>query len=197
VTIRRICVFCGSRVGARPSYITHARALGDAIARRGMGVVYGGASVGLMGALADSAIAANGEVIGVIPDALVAREVAHRSLTQQFVVRTMHERKAKMAELADAFIALPGGFGTLEELFEMTTWAMLGIHRKPIGLLDAAGYFRALLAFVEQSTREGFVDPAHAALLLVRDTPASLLDALVENEPKLPEIEPVMAKDEG
>jgi len=197
MTFRRICVFCGSRSGVRPSYLEHARVLGDTIARRSMGLVYGGASVGLMGAIADAALAANGEVIGVIPHTLVEREVGHRSLTQQHVVHTMHERKAKMSALADAFIAMPGGFGTFEELFEMTTWSMLGIHRKPIGLLDTDGYYQPLLAFIDHSTREGFIDPMHRELLVVRSNPAELIDALVESEASLPVIAPAMAKDAG
>ena len=193
--IRRVCVFCGSRDGARPSYLQHAHELGALLAMRGMGLVYGGASVGLMGRVADAALGAGGEVVGVIPESLVAREIAHRSLTHLHVVRTMHERKAKMAQLSDAFIALPGGFGTLEELFEVVTWAMLGIHAKPIGLLDSDGYWKPLLAFVERAIAEGFVDPTHASLIVVRDTPAALLDVLAEGE-GMPQPTKVMGLDE-
>ncbi len=190
--IRSVCVFCGSRVGQRPSYLAHARLLGETLASRGIRLVYGGASVGLMGALADAALAGKGEAVGVIPEALVAREIAHASLTQLHVVKTMHQRKAKMAELSDAFIALPGGLGTLEELFEIMTWGMLGIHRKPVGLLDTDGYYQGLLRFLDHAVTEGFVDRAHAAMLVVRDSPSSLLDALLESESKVPPVPKVM-----
>lgn len=147
--MRRIGVFCGSSVGRRPRYRTEAEALGRALATRRIGLVYGGARVGLMGALADATLAAGGEVIGVIPRALVAKEVAHNGLTELRVVSSMHERKATMVDLADGFIALPGGWGTLEELFEVLTWAQLGLHRKPCGLLNVEEYFRGLLAFCD------------------------------------------------
>src|SRR5579875_1121481 len=147
--IRRLCVFCGSSPGHDPRYLATARAVGERLARAGLGIVYGGGRVGLMGALADAALAAGGEVIGVIPHALAARELAHQGLTALHVVATMHERKARMSELADAFLVLPGGLGTLEELFEVWSWAQLGVHRKPCGVLDVAGYWQPLLALVE------------------------------------------------
>ncbi len=167
---RRLCVFCGSRNGARPSYLEAARRLGGELVRRDIGLVYGGASVGLMGAIADEVLARGGEAIGVIPETLVAREVAHLSLTEQYIVPDMHQRKAKMAQLADAFVAIPGGLGTLEELFEVATWAMLGIHQKPIALLDVDGYYEGLSRFLGHARDEGFVDERHLGLLpIVRD----------------------------
>ncbi len=177
-SLRRVCVFSGSSPGARPRYQQQAQALGELLARRGIGLVYGGASVGLMGTLANAALAGGGEVIGVIPEGLVNRESAHASLTHLHVVSSMHERKALMADLADAFIALPGGFGTLEELFEVVTWAYLGIHTKPIGLLNVESYYDPLLALVDQGVNEGFIRPSHSALLLVHSDPAHLLDEL-------------------
>ena len=183
MSIRRLCVFCGSRGGARPSYLAHARAFGASLAKRGIGLVYGGASVGLMGAIADAVLAEGGEAIGVIPQTLVDREVAHRALTQLHVVQTMHERKAKMAELSDAFVALPGGLGTLEELFEVVTWGMLAIHHKPIGLLDTDGYWSPIVGFLEHAVDEGFVDRAHLALIVRATSPDGLLDALVAHVP--------------
>ncbi|OFX24306.1 MAG: Rossman fold protein, TIGR00730 family [Anaeromyxobacter sp. RBG_16_69_14] len=181
--MRRVCVFCGSSMGARQSYVDAARALGDLVARRGLGLVYGGASIGLMGAVADAALAAGGEVIGVIPAALEAKEIAHEKLTRLEVVDSMHERKARMAELSDAFVALPGGMGTLEELSEVLTWAQLGLHGKPCGLLDVAGYWRSLVAFFEHAVQERFLRPQHRDLLLVAEDPPALLDALAAYEP--------------
>jgi uncharacterized protein (TIGR00730 family) len=174
----RVCVFCGSRNGVRTQYLDEARRLGELLAMRGVGLVYGGASVGLMGAVADGALAARGEVIGVLPQALVDREVAHRGLTKLHVVDNMHQRKAMMAELADAFVALPGGLGTLEETFEIATWALLGLHRKPLGLLDVDSYFRPLVDFLDHAVTEGFVDPQHRALFHVDADAAPLLDRL-------------------
>lgn len=174
----RVCVFCGSKPGRRPEYLEAARELGRALAERGYGLVYGGASVGLMGAIADTVLAEGGEVIGVIPETLVAREVAHHGLSEQHVVKTMHERKALMAERADAFVAMPGGFGTFEELFEVVTWGQLGIHQKPVGLLNVAGYFEALLAMVDRGVEEGFIPNAHRALLCSQADPNDLLDRL-------------------
>jgi uncharacterized protein (TIGR00730 family) len=176
--MRRVCVFCGSNVGGRPEYAEAARRMGALIAGRGLGLVYGGGNIGLMGVLADATLRAGGEVIGVIPAALQAKELAHAGLTELFIVPSMHERKAKMADLADAFAALPGGYGTLDELFEILTWAQLGIHAKPVGLLDVAGYFTPLLAAVDRMTHERFVRPRHRALLRVADTPERLLDLL-------------------
>ncbi len=178
VPIQRLGIYCGSSAGVRPAYAEAARATGRLLAERGIGVVFGGGSVGMMGLVADAALEAGGEVIGVIPHALAAREVDHTGLTALHKVETMHERKALMAELADGFVALPGGIGTLEELMEVWTWMQLGIHRQPVGLLNVAGYFDGLLAFVDHAVAEGFVRPAHRDLLLVAETPAALLDAL-------------------
>jgi uncharacterized protein (TIGR00730 family) len=172
-----ICVFCGSSPGRRPSYAAAARELGALFARRGIGLVYGGGNVGLMGVVADAALASGGEVVGVIPRPLVDRELAHARLTQLIVVDSMHERKRRMHDLSDGFIALPGGFGTLDELFEALTWAQLGMHRKPCGLLDVEGFWRPLRTLVAEQVAEDFVRSHHAAMLLSADTPAALLDA--------------------
>jgi uncharacterized protein (TIGR00730 family) len=174
--MKRICVFCGSSPGHDPRYLEAARTMGHTLARRGLGLVYGGGSVGLMGAVADAALAAGGEVIGVIPQVLQIRELAHRSLTTLHVVGSMHERKALMAELSDGFVALPGGMGTLEELSEVLTWAQLGLHARPIGLLDVAGYYQPLADFFDRAVGAGFLRPAHRALLLVGHDPGVLLD---------------------
>ena len=176
--MRRVCVFSGSSSGVRPEYRRAAEALGQTLAAHRIGVVYGGAQVGLMGAVADAALAAGGEVIGVIPEALVAKEIAHPGLTELRIVASMHQRKALMADLADAFIALPGGWGTLEEFFEVLTWAQLGLHRKPCGLLNVQGYFDRLLAFLAHTIDEGFVRPQNAELIAVAATPGELLDRL-------------------
>lgn len=181
--MKRVCVFCGSNPGARPSYLAAARELGALLARRGVGLVYGGASVGLMGAVADAALAAGGEVIGVIPQSLVDREVAHAGLPQLRVVRSMHERKAMMADLADGFVALPGGFGTLEELCEIFTWLLLGHHEKPVGLLDVEGFYGGFLAFCDHATRERFVRPEQRGMLLSASDPADLLDRMAAFRP--------------
>lgn len=174
--MRNVCVFCGSEPGARPSYAASAGQLGRALAARGLGLVYGGACVGLMGVLADAALAAGGKVYGVLPSFMIAREIAHPGLTEQRIVASMHERKAVMAELADAFVALPGGLGTLDEIFEMLTWAQLGLHRKPCALLDVDGYYASLVSFLDHATQEGLLAPARRALLLVERDPARLLD---------------------
>jgi uncharacterized protein (TIGR00730 family) len=174
--IRRICVFCGSREGARPEYATGARALGQALAARGIELVYGGGGVGLMGVLADAVLRAGGRVIGIIPGPLATRELAHTGVNELRVVGSMHERKATMAELADGFIALPGGLGTLEELLEILTWAQLGIHQKPVGVLNQAGYYDGLRQLLEHGVAEGFIHREHAALLRFGTTPAELLD---------------------
>lgn len=176
--IQRICVFCGSSRGRHPGYLVAAAALGSALAQRGIGLVYGGASVGLMGEVAGAALAAGGDVIGVMPRALVDREVAHRGLADLRVVGSMHERKAMMAELADGFVALPGGLGTLEELFEIWTWAQLGDHAKPCALLDIQGYYGKLLAFLDQAVAEGFIKPLHRDMLIVADSVDALFPAL-------------------
>jgi uncharacterized protein (TIGR00730 family) len=174
--MRRICVFTGSNYGNRPEYRGSAQALGEELAGRGLGLVYGGASVGLMGVVADAVLASGGEAIGVIPRGLFKREVAHRGLTQLHEVGSMHERKALMADLADGFIALPGGLGTFDELFEIISWAQLGLHSKPIGLLDAAGFFTPLLALIRYASEEGFIMPVHASIAMREATPGALLD---------------------
>ncbi|ABC81850.1 TIGR00730 family Rossman fold protein [Anaeromyxobacter dehalogenans] len=179
----RICIFCGSSSGVRPEYAAAARDTGALLARRGIGMVFGGGRVGLMGLAADAALAGGGEVVGVIPRTLVEREVAHQRLTAQHVVETMHERKALMAKLTDAFVALPGGAGTYEELFEIWTWAQLGIHRKPLGVLDVAGYFAPLLAMADHAVKEGFMRPEYRAMLQVAAEPAELLDKLAAYRP--------------
>lgn len=173
-----ICVFAGSSAGIRPTYADAARELGHLLASRGIGVVYGGAKVGLMGTVADAALQGGGRVVGIIPQSLVEKEVAHEGLTELHVVTSMHERKAMMSSLADAFIALPGGLGTWEELFEVATWGQLGLHRKPCGLLNVHGYFDPLLTFVEHAVAERFVRREHASILAVAGTPAELLDVL-------------------
>ena len=174
----RLCVFCGSSPGHNPAYVAAAAQLGKLLAERRIGVVYGGASIGLMGALADAAQAAGGEVIGVIPRALVEWEVAHTGLADLRVVGSMHERKALMAELSDGFIALPGGIGTLEELFEVWTWAQLGSHGKPCALLNVLGYYDRLLGFLDSVVGEGFLRPPHRTMLLVGDTCEGLLEKM-------------------
>jgi uncharacterized protein (TIGR00730 family) len=174
--MRRVCVFLGSNPGTNPNYRLATRALGAELARRGLATVYGGAGAGLMGELANAALAAGGEVIGVIPEALRRKEIAHQGLTTLTVVASMHERKALMAELADAFIALPGGLGTLEELCEVLTWAQLGFHKKPCGLLDVDGYYAPLCAFLDHAVTEGFIMAAHRNMLLCDASPAALLD---------------------
>ncbi|HEX6900801.1 MAG TPA: TIGR00730 family Rossman fold protein [Thermoanaerobaculia bacterium] len=176
--MKSVCVFCGSSPGASPVYPEAAAHLGRAVAGRGLTLVYGGGHVGLMGVAADAALAAGGRVVGVIPEALEAKELAHRGLTELRVVGSMHERKALMSELADGFIALPGGVGTLEEWFEVWTWSQLGIQRKPCGLLNVAGYYDHLLAFLDHVTAERFLAPDHRAMVLVDDDDARLLDRL-------------------
>ncbi len=176
----RICVFCGSHSGENPLFRESAALVGRLLAQRGLGIVYGGGRVGLMGALADAALAAGGHVIGIIPEALAAREVAHRTVSELHVVGSMHERKALMAVHADAFLALPGGFGTLEELFEVVTWRQLGFHEKPCGLLNVAGYFDRLIAFVEEAVAAGFVNPPDRAALVDGDDASVLIDRLLE-----------------
>jgi uncharacterized protein (TIGR00730 family) len=182
--LRRVCVFCGSSPGARPAYAEATAELARLLAGEGIGVVYGGGAVGLMGVLGDSVLAAGGEAIGVIPQALVDREIGHSGLTELRVVGSMHERKALMAELADAFIALPGGLGTLEELFEVYTWAQLGLHDKPCGLLDVERYFAGITDFLEHAVRERFVSEEHRALLMVEREPPKLIGRLREFEPR-------------
>lgn len=185
--MKRLCVFCGSNPGLRASYVQAAERLGRLLAERGIELVYGGGRVGMMGALADSALAAGGAVIGVIPQALVAKELAHPGVTDLHVVDSMHERKALMASLSDAFAALPGGFGTFEELCEVITWTQLGIHRKPCGLLNVEGFFDPLLALFDHATREGFIAPVHRQIVVVESEAERLLDALASFRPPVQE----------
>ncbi len=192
--IRRICVFCGSNKGTSDDYADAARNLGQLFAREGIALVYGGGSVGLMGELADSVLASGGEVIGVIPHALWAREVGHRGLTDLRIVDTMHERKAMMADLADAFIALPGGLGTLEEIFEVWTWAQLGLHQKPLGFLDVNGYFSPLMQFLDRAVRERFVKDEHRTIGMVSSDAEALLRRFDAWQP--PRVEKWITRDE-
>ena len=178
--MKSIAVYCGASPGADPVHADAARALARVLVEHDIALVYGGGRVGLMGVIADAVLAEGGDATGVIPEALVAREVGHAGLTRLFVVKDMHERKAMMSDLAAGFIAMPGGMGTLEELFEMVTWAQLGIHAKPIGLLNVDGFYDKLVAFVEHMVEQGFVKPAHAALLIVEADPAVLVRRLGE-----------------
>jgi uncharacterized protein (TIGR00730 family) len=175
--VKSVCVYCGSNTGTDPVYLEATQHMARTFAARGLRIVYGGAHVGLMGALADTALAAGGEVVGVIPQLLVDREVAHTGLTELQVVGSMHERKARMAELSDAFVALPGGIGTLEELIEVYTWSFLGIHEKPLGVLNTAGYYDGLSAFLDHASGEGFLRPEHRAKLVVAPDAEALLAA--------------------
>jgi len=175
MTLRRVCVYLGSSFGTDPLYRETAAAFGRLLVREGLGLVYGGGSVGLMGVIADAVREGGGEVIGVIPEALVRMELAHLKLDDLRIVASMHERKAMMADLADAFVALPGGIGTLEELFETWTWSQLGYHGKPCGLLNAGGYYDGLLAFLDHAVDHGFLSPTHRGLLLADDDPHRLL----------------------
>jgi len=181
--LKRIAVFCGSSSGARPLYAQAAAELGRLLAARRLGLVYGGGNVGLMGVLADSVIEAGGEAIGVIPEAMMKWEVGHPRLTRLHVVASMHERKAMMAELADAFIALPGGIGTMDETFEIWTWAQLGIHAKPLGFLDVGGFYRTLHDFLDHMTAEGFLKPRHRAMVAVEADAGTLLDGFATYRP--------------
>ena len=181
--INRVCVFCGSSCGTSQEYRRAAENLGQLLAKRNIGLVYGGGCIGLMGALADAALAAGGEVVGVIPDSLLRREVGHRGVTRLHVVETMHQRKAFMADLADAFIALPGGYGTLEEFCEIVTWSQLGIQQKPCGLLNVERYWDGLLAMLDHAVNEGFLRQENRELVLVASTPEGILERLQEWEP--------------
>ncbi len=184
--MRRVCVFCGSNNGARPEYAAAARRFGAALAARGLGLVYGGGHVGLMGVVADAVLAGGGEVTGVIPHALVTKELAHGRLTALHVTETMHQRKARMADLADGFAALPGGFGTADELFEVLTWAQLGLHARPVGLLNVAGFFDPLLVWLDHTVREGFVKPENRRLLVEATEAEALLAGLLAWRPAPP-----------
>ena len=178
--MRRVCVFCGSSVGNQPAYAEAAQAMGAVLAKRGIGLVYGGGNVGLMGVVADAVMANGGEAIGVIPQSLADREIAHGGITQLHVVDSMHARKAMMAELSDGFVAMPGGVGTFEEFFEVVTWTQLGLHRKPCGLLNVQGFYTPLAAFIDQAVSEGFIKPVHRAAIVVDSDPARLLDTLAK-----------------
>lgn len=185
-SIKRICVFCGSNHGVHSAYTDAAQQLGKALVSQGMGIVYGGGSIGLMTVIADAVLKEKGEVIGVIPHALSSKEFAHDGLTELRLVSSMHERKAMMAELSDAFIAMPGGFGTLDEFFEIVTWAQLGLHTKPIGLLNVGGYFDLLLNFIDYMLRERFISTEHRQLIITSHDPEELLLALIRYKPSQP-----------
>jgi len=181
--LKNICVYLGSNAGRTPVYVEQARGLGRELARRGIGLVYGGSNVGLMGALADAALEAGGRVVGILPERLQAKEVALLGLTELHIVATMHERKRMMSEMSDGFIALPGGAGTLEEIFETWTWAQLGFHAKPCGLLNIAGYYDKLAAFLDHAAQERFMREEHRAMLMVESSPAALLDRYAAYQP--------------
>lgn len=185
--MKRICVFCGSSKGVRAEYALAAQALGQALVKRNISLVYGGSNIGLMGIIADAMLAEGGKVIGVIPQALVTKEVAHQHLTEQRIVSTMHERKALMAELSDAFIAMPGGMGTFDEFCEILTWAQLGIHQKPCGILNVENYFSPLLTMFDHAVAEGFLRDTHRALVLEASEPERLLEALEKYQPQFAE----------
>ncbi len=182
--MKYICVFCGSKMGKRDVYRLAAQAMGKAIASRGLNLVYGGSDVGLMGVIADIVLANGGEVMGVIPEFFISQEVAHENLTKLHIVKSMHERKALMAKLSDAFIALPGGYGTLEELAEIITWAQLTLHNKPIGILNVDDYYKSLLEFFDKSVSEGFLSKKLRSLILEASNPNDLLD-LIQNSPSI------------
>jgi uncharacterized protein (TIGR00730 family) len=173
--VKSLCVYCGANGGATPRYAEAARALARGMVEHNLSLVYGGGKVGLMGVIADEVLRLGGEVTGVIPTALVEREVGHTGLTRQFIVKDMHERKAMMAQLSDGFIAMPGGMGTMEELFEMLTWSQLGIHSKRVGLLNVDGFYDSLVGFIGHATEQGFIRPQHAAMMMVESEPAALL----------------------
>ena len=181
--MQRACVFCGSSPGARPQYTEATEDLGSLFVQHGITLVYGGASVGLMGRLADTVLSEGGEAVGVIPRALVEREIAHLGLTELHLVDSMHERKALMADLSDAFVALPGGLGTLDELFEVYTWAQLGLHRKPCGLLNVEGYYQHLADFLDHAVGERFVRDEHRDMLIVEEDQATMLERLQRFDP--------------
>lgn len=189
-SIKRICVFCGSKRGARSVYTATAQQLGKVMVSKGIGLVYGGGSIGLMGDIADAVLREKGNVIGVIPHALASKEFAHPGLTELHMVSSMHERKAMMAELSDAFIAMPGGFGTLDELFEILTWAQLGFHAKPVGLLNVEGYFDLLLEFIHHVLQERFISAKHRRLIIASNDPEDLLTELIRctHPSKIPQL---------
>jgi len=191
--MRRVCVFCGSNPGIRPEYADAARGLAAALVARGLELVYGGGNVGLMGIVADAVMTAGGTVTGIIPEALMRMEAGHRDVTQLHVVGSMHERKAMMAEMSDAFIALPGGIGTLEEVFEVWTWGQLGLHAKPAGFLDVGGFYRHLHAFLDHMTAEGFLKQRHRDMVTLSSDPMVLLDGFAGYTP--PQVVKVIAKE--
>jgi hypothetical protein len=193
-TINSICIYCGSSPGRHEAYSASARALAEALVSRNIRLIYGGAGIGIMGAVADRVLQLGGAAIGVIPKALAHKEVAHPNLTELHVTQSMHERKMLMAELADGFIALPGGIGTLEELFEIWTWAQLGFHQKPCGVLNVAGYYDALISFLDHVAAEQFVKPHHRDMLMVEADPNLLLDRYVNYQP--PAVKHWLSKDE-
>jgi uncharacterized protein (TIGR00730 family) len=192
--MKRVCVFCGSSVGGNPEYEHAAREMGKVLAYRDIGLVYGGGNVGLMGVIADAVLDAGGEVIGVIPHALNEREIAHTGVTDLRVVDSMHERKAMMAQLSDAFIAMPGGVGTFEEFFEVVTWTQLGLHRKPCGLLNVADFYTPLVDFIDRTVIEGFIRPVHRAAIVVDSDPVRLLEKL--SSVQLPDVPKWIRRDE-
>ena len=183
MTLHTVCVFCAANPGVNPAYATQATAMGRFLAESGRRVVFGGGRTGLMGALAEGALAAGGEVIGIMPRHLVDREVAHTGLTELLVVESMHERKSRLADLSDGFLAMPGGLGTLEELFEVWTWGQLGLHRKPYGILEVGGFFGPLLGFIDHAVREGFIRQEYRDLLVVDTEPASLISRMEAMSP--------------
>jgi uncharacterized protein (TIGR00730 family) len=192
--VKRVCVYSGSNAGTRSEYADAAEQLARALVARGLDVVYGGADVGLMKVVADTTMAAGGRVIGIMPESLVAREIGHRDITELHVVASMHERKALMEELSDGFVALPGGFGTIEEIVEIATWSQLGMHAKPFGLLNVAAFYDGLVAFFDHAVTEGFLRPQHRAMLHVSDDPEALLEAFAEWTP--PPVHKWIDKDE-
>lgn len=192
--MRSVCVFAGSGQGNDSAYREVARALGHELGRRGITMVYGGGRIGLMGVAADAALAASGEVVGVIPEQLAAAELAHEGVTQLHVVGSMHARKALMEQLSGGFVALPGGFGTMDELFEILTWGQLGIHQKPVGLLNVSGYYDALLSWIDRAVRDGLVHAMHRGLFCVAAEPVELLAAMTRHQP--PPIHPALTRRE-
>jgi uncharacterized protein (TIGR00730 family) len=181
--IRSVCVFCGSSHGLAPEYAQIAKEMGEAIAKRGWTLIYGGGNVGLMGVVADAALAVGGKVIGVIPEALLARELGHHGVTELRVVNTMHERKALMVELADGFVALPGGIGTFEEFFEVLTWVQLGIHQKPCGMINTRGYYQPVIDLLANAVKEGFLRAEHQQMVLTSEEPGELLAKMTAHKP--------------
>ncbi len=192
--LKTICVYCGSSLGKKDAYATAAKSLAESLVARNITLVYGAASIGIMGTVADQMLKLGGQVIGVIPKALAHKEITHSNLTELYVTQSMHERKMKMAELSDGFIALPGGIGTMEELFEIWTWAQLGFHKNPCGLLNIDGYYNALIQFVDHMQQEQFVKSKHHDLLMIADDPEKLLEKFISYTP--PEITQWVEKDE-